>query len=333
MMFTKDSSAKGPRTLRIRRDSTVERVSDNAPGIGRESLRKAMVVATSASMLIGAGYSVSQTDAWAQVSTTVAAAGRDVGSLLARRSPGTRLGQTLSTKMVKAQKKAGSRLANARRARSTSARTARRLIPRRALASTSLSPLNIPAVLAPLNSVQTPSNVAETASTTPTPLSSAAQPLNTGLAAPVPLALAPPAGGAFIITPTPSPTPTPVATATPTPAPAVTPAPTPAPTATPTPGPTPTPAATPTPAPTATVTPTPAPTPTPTVTVTPTPAPTPTPTLTVAPTPAPSPTPPPVITTAVPEPATWLSLITGFALVGFNLRRRTRRPIQQNSAI
>ena len=121
-------------------------------------------------------------------------------------------------------------------------------------------------------------------------------------------------------TPTPTATPTPTPSATPTPTPTATP--TPAPTATPTPTPTatPTPVVTPTPTPSATPTPGPTGTPTPTPTVTPTPLPT------VVPTPVPTatPTPLPPITAAVPEPGTWLMLITGFLAIGLSLRRRRR---------
>lgn len=66
---------------------------------------------------------------------------------------------------------------------------------------------------------------------------------------------------------------------------------------------------------------TPNPTPTPTVTPSPTPTPTATPPVVVVPTP--SPTVPPV--SAVPEPSTWLMLITGFGLLGSAVRRQRRR--------
>lgn len=67
------------------------------------------------------------------------------------------------------------------------------------------------------------------------------------------------------------------------------------------------------------------PTPTPSPTAAPSPGPTPSPTST-SPIVSPSPTPtqPPV--SAVPEPATWLMLITGFGFLGSALRRRRRVP-------
>ncbi|MHA6723318.1 PEP-CTERM sorting domain-containing protein [Sphingomonas sp. RS2018] len=147
-------------------------------------------------------------------------------------------------------------------------------------------------------------------------------------------------GGGGDVTPTPTPTPiasatpTPVPTATPTPAPTATP--TPAPTATPTPvptaTPTPVPTATPTPVPTVAPTPVPTATPTPVPTSTPTPVPTPTPTPTPVVTPTPFPTdfptpiPTPIVTPtpvgAIPEPATWLSMLIGFFAIGYTIRRR-----------
>lgn len=124
-------------------------------------------------------------------------------------------------------------------------------------------------------------------------------------------------GGLIPATPTPTPTPTPTVAPTPTP----TPQPTPGPSATPTPEPT----ATPTPTPTITPTPvTPTPTPTPTTTPTPGVPGTPTPTPTTTPTPV-NPGPPPVNPPGpVPEPATWLMFILGWAGIGGALRRRKR---------
>ena len=121
-----------------------------------------------------------------------------------------------------------------------------------------------------------------------------------------------PGGGGGGIIPTPTPTPT--ATTIPTPTPTPTPVPTGTPTPTPTVAPTIVPTATPTPTPTATPTPLPTGTPTPLPTGTPTPLPTAMPT--------PTPTVPPV--GGVPEPATWLTMILGVAMIGGARRRRRR---------
>lgn len=130
-------------------------------------------------------------------------------------------------------------------------------------------------------------------------------------------------GGGFIL-----PTPTPTPTATPTPIPTATPSPVPTPAPTPVPSPTPTPTATPTPVDPGTPVPTPTPTPTPTATPTPigpgTPVPTPVPTPTPTPVAPGTPTPPINPPGPVPEPATWLMFIIGWAGIGGALRRRKR---------
>lgn len=41
-------------------------------------------------------------------------------------------------------------------------------------------------------------------------------------------------------------------------------------------------------------------------------------------TPPPTPAPPPVVTPAIPEPGTWATMLTGFGMVGWALRRRRR---------